>query len=296
MRASIAICTHNRAADLKEALLSLTQQKFQEPFEVIVVDNRSTDRTKQVTLEVQTLMQASVRYVYEERLGLSVARNRAIREAKGEYILFLDDDAAASPDWIGEIVRLFDRDAQVGCVGGKIEPVWEGGAPAWLPEENRTLYSILDYAGEVKEMQAPDIPFGANMGLRASLFQGMAAFREDLGRVGSNLLSSEESELIGRVRSRGWKVIYTPHAFVLHKIPRSRISRKWLLRRIYWQGVSKAVASNGKTADMVKSLLKMFVFLLLAIVFLYDKRRIFRQISRMTYHHGLLRGLLRAVS
>ncbi len=296
MKASIAICTHNRAADLREALLSLAQQKFQESFEVIVVDNRSTDRTKQVTLEVQSLMQAPVRYVYEERLGLSVARNRAIREAKGEYILFLDDDAAASTDWIGEIVRLFDRDAQVGCVGGKIEPVWEGGAPAWLPQENRTLYSILDYADEIKEMQAPDIPFGANMALRVSLFQGMAAFREDLGRIGNNLLSSEESELIARVRAHGWKVIYTPHALVLHKIPRSRISRKWLLRRIYWQGVSKAIASNGKAADIAKSLLKMLAFLLLAIVFLYDKRRIFRQISRMTYHHGLLRGLLRAVS
>jgi len=294
MKASIAICTHNRAADLREALLSLAQQKFQEPFEVIVVDNRSTDRTKQVTLEHQTLMQAPVRYVYEERLGLSVARNRAIREAEGEYILFLDDDAAASADWIGELAGLFDRDPQVGCAGGKIEPVWEGAAPAWLPPENRTLYSILDYADEIREMPAPHIPFGANMAFRKSIFDDMAAFREDLGRVGNNLLSHEEAELIGRIRARGFKVLYTPYASVLHKIPRSRISRKWLLRRIYWQGVSKAVASKGKAGDIVKSLLKMSVFLLLAIVFMYDKRRIFRQISRMTYHHGLLRGLLRA--
>lgn len=294
MIASIAICTHNRASDLREALQSLARQKFPAPYEVIVVDNRSADRTKQVTLEAQAQMQVPVRYVYEERLGLSVARNRAIREAEGEYILFLDDDAAASADWIGEIVRLFERDADVGCVGGKIEPAWEGGAPAWLPAENRTLYSILDYASEIKEMHAPDIPFGANMAFRASLFEHIAAFREDLGRVGSNLLSNEESELIARVRGQGWKVVYTPHASVLHKIPRNRISRKWLLRRIYWQGVSKAVASNGKAADIAKSLLKMAAFLLLAIVFLYDKRRIFRQISRMTYHHGLLRGLLRA--
>lgn len=294
MKASIAICTHNRAADLREALLSLMQQSYQDDYEIIVVDNRSTDHTKQVVMAFRELLATPIRYVYEERLGLSVARNRAIREAGGEYVLFLDDDAAASADWIGELARLFDRDPRVGCAGGKIEPVWEGGAPAWLPPENRTLYSILDYADEIKEMHAPDIPFGANMAFRKSIFDEMPAFREDLGRVGNNLLSNEESELIARVRGRGFKVIYTPYASVLHKIPRSRISRKWLLRRIYWQGVSNAVASKGKAGDFVKSLLKAPVFLLLAIVFMFDKRRIFRQISRMIYHHGLLRGLLRA--
>ena len=345
MKASIAICTLNRAADLKEALLSLLRQSYPDPYEVIVVDNGSTDETRQVVEEYGKLVSIPVRYVYEERLGLSVARNRAIREASGEYVLFLDDDAIASEHWIAEIVALFERNPRIGCVGGKIEPLWEGvpcdeadnratkssrnvqsqeampgmavrlhgegsacsaagaiaqrggklsaGEPPWLPQENRSLYTILDYADDVVEMRAPDVPFGANIAFRKSIFDTVGPFREDLGRKGSNLLSSEESELVERIRTR-YGVYYTPHAVVLHKIPRSRMNRRWLLRRIYWQGVSRAVSSRQKAGLFVLSLLKVPVFLLLSIVFIYDKRRIFRNFSKVVYNNGLIRGVLRA--
>lgn len=292
MKATVAICTHNRADDVKEALLSLLRQDFTDAFEVIVVDNRSTDNTKQVTQEVNQMTSIPIIYVYEERLGLSVARNRALREAKGEYVLFLDDDAVASKEWISGIVSLFESDPRIGCVGGKIIPAWEGAEPTWLLPENRTLYTILDYSDKIVEMQKPSIPFGANVAFRKSVFQSLKPFREDLGRVGSNLLSSEEAELIDRIRSR-FTVYYTPHAWVRHKIPRSRVSRKWLLRRIYWQGVSSAVSSERKSGIFVKSVLKVPVFLLLTIIFFFDKRRIFRNVSKIIYNNGQINGVLR---
>lgn len=292
MKATIAICTHNRAADLKEALLSLLRQNSSYPFEVIVVDNQSTDHTRQVVQEVKLMTTIPITYAFEERLGLSVARNHAIREAQGEFILFLDDDAVASMGWISGIVTLFESDPLIGCIGGKIEPAWEGPEPAWLPMENRTLYTILDYADEIVEMQRPAIPFGANVAFRMSVFESMEPFREDLGRVGSNLLSSEEAELIGRIRSR-YKVYYTPYAWVRHKISSSRMSRKWLLRRIYWQGVSSAVSAERKSGLLFTSLLKVPVFSLLLIIFLFDKRRIFRNISKITFNNGLISGVLR---
>lgn len=292
MKATIAICTHNRAEDVREALLSLLQQNFTDAFEVIVVDNRSTDNTKQVVQEVNQMTNIPIIYVYEERLGLSVARNRAIRESKGEYVLFLDDDAVASKEWISGIVSLFETDPRIGCVGGRIEPAWEVAEPTWLLPENRTLYTILDYSQEIVEMQKPAIPFGANVAFRKSVFHSLKPFREDLGRVGSNLLSSEEAELIDRIRSK-YTVYYTPHAWVRHKIPRSRVSRKWLLRRIYWQGVSRAVSSERKTGIFVKSVLKVPVFMLLAVIFFFDKHRIFRNISKIIYNNGLISGVLR---
>jgi GT2 family glycosyltransferase len=233
-----------------------------------------------------------INYVYEERLGLSVARNHALRKAKGEYVLFLDDDAVASKEWISGIVSLFDSDPQIGCVGGKIEPAWEGAEPTWLLPENRTLYTILDYSDEIVEMKKPALPFGANVAFRKSVFNSLKPFREDLGRVGSNLLSSEETELIDRIRSR-YTVYYTPHAWVKHKIPRSRVSRKWLLRRIYWQGVSSAVSSERKSGIFFKSVLKLPVFLLLTIIFFFDKRRIFRNVSKIIYNNGQINGVLR---
>ncbi|SFS54613.1 glycosyltransferase [Paenibacillus sp. BC26] len=293
MKATIAICTHNRAADVKEALLSLLQQSCKQPFEVIVIDNRSTDHTKQTVLDFRNMVDIQVRYVYEERLGLSVARNRAIREARGEIILFLDDDAKASKDWLADIIDLFDGDPIIGCVGGKIEPAWEGSPPRWLSRDNHSLYSILDYSDDIVEMKEPAIPFGANVAFRMSVFDTMDAFREDLGRVGSNLLSSEEAELIARIRTQ-YSVYYTPHASVLHKIPQSRISRKWLLRRIYWQGVSSAVSSKQKTGIIMKSLVKLPIFLVLTILFLFDKRRIFRNVSKIIYNNGLISGVLRS--
>ncbi|MFD1957525.1 glycosyltransferase [Paenibacillus thailandensis] len=292
MKATVAICTHNRAADVEEALLSLMRQDFAEPFEVIVVDNRSTDHTKQVVQDAGRLTTIPIVYVYEERLGLSVARNRAIREARGDYILFLDDDAVACEGWISGIVSLFESDPRIGCIGGKIEPAWEGEEPNWLLPENRTLYTILDYADEIVEMQKPAMPFGANVSFRMSVFDAMKPFREDLGRVGSNLLSSEETELIDRIRA-SYTVYYTPYAWVRHKIPRSRISRKWLLRRIYWQGVSKAVSSERKAGLFLKSLLKVPVFALLSVVFFFDRRRIFRNVSKIIYNNGLINGVLR---
>lgn len=291
MKASVAICTHNRAGDLREALLSLLQQRYDEAFEVIVVDNNSTDDTLRTVLEFQKIALFPVHYIFEERLGLSVARNRAIREANGEYVLFLDDDAIASPCWIRELAAVFDGDARIGCVGGRIDPVWEGGAPAWLAPENRTLYTILDYADGVVEMARPALPFGANMALRRSALDMDALFREDLGRVGSNLLSSEETELIDRIRER-YAVYYTSRAPVQHKIPRSRISRKWLLRRIYWQGVSRAVSSRSKLRLFALSLVKMPAFVLLSLPVLYDKRRVFRNVSRIVYNNGLISGVL----
>ncbi|MDQ0116091.1 glycosyltransferase [Paenibacillus harenae] len=292
MKATVAICTHNRAEDVREALLSLLRQNFTDAFEVIVVDNRSTDNTKQVVQEVNQMTNIPIIYAYEERLGLSVARNRAIREAKGEYILFLDDDAVASNEWISGIVSLFETDPRIGCLGGRIEPAWEGEEPTWLLPENRTLYTILDYSHEIVEMQKPAIPFGANVAFRKSVFNSLKPFREDLGRVGSNLLSSEEAELIDRIRSQ-YTVYYTPHAWVRHKIPRSRVSRKWLLRRIYWQGVSSAVSSERKTGIFVKSVMKVPVFMLLTVIFFFDKNRIFRNISKIMYNNGLISGVLR---
>ena len=192
-----------------------------------------------------------VRYVREETLGLSVSRNRAIRESRGDYILFLDDDAIARPGWMEAVVALFEKDRSIGCVGGRIDPVWEGGEPDWLPDMFKTLYTVLDYSPVITEMEAPRIPFGANVAFRASLFKQHAPFREDLGRVGSNLLSSEESELIDRIRATH-KVYYTPHAIVDHKIAKSRISRKWFLRRVYWQGISDAARGERGTGYLIK--------------------------------------------
>ncbi|MGN7455227.1 glycosyltransferase [Paenibacillus pasadenensis] len=295
MKVTVAICTHNRAKDTREAVESvLAQQVDESQYEVLVIDNRSTDGTADAIRGIQErpgVGPERVRCIREDKLGLSAARNRAIREARGEYILFLDDDAVARPGWMGAIVDVFERDPAIGCVGGRIDPVWEGGEPDWLPEAFKTLYTVLDFAPRVVEMEAPRIPFGANVAFRAALFREHEPFREDLGRVGSSLLSNEESELIGRIR-RSSTVYYTPHAAVDHKIDRSRISRKWFLRRVYWQGISDAARGGRGAAYMLKQALKIGPSALLLLLSLPNPQKQMVQLRRIQYSNGYIAGRL----
>ncbi|MCM3748272.1 glycosyltransferase [Paenibacillus pasadenensis] len=295
MKVTAAICTHNRARDTREAVLSVLEQQFDEQqFEVLVIDNRSTDGTEAAVRGIQAMPGVGpqrVRYVREEKLGLSVSRNRAIREANGDYILFLDDDAIAKPGWMGAIVDVFESDPSIGCVGGRIDPVWDGGEPEWLPDAFKTLYTVLDYSPRVTEMEFPRIPFGANVAFRASLFRQYEPFREDLGRVGSSLLSNEESELIGRIRQSS-RVFYTPYATVDHKIDRSRISRKWFLRRVYWQGISDAARGGRGAAYLIKQALKIAPSAVLLLFSLANPRKQIVQLRRIQYSNGYIAGRL----
>ncbi|WP_168121085.1 glycosyltransferase [Paenibacillus sp. HB172176] len=296
MKVSVAVCTHNRSRDTAEAVRSVLEGSFdKEELEIIVVDNRSTDDTAHVveSLQQQHPHGDKVHYFLEQKLGLSAARNRAIREATGDFILFLDDDALASPNWAQEIVDVFERDGAIGCVGGRIDPIWEAGEPDWIPEEHRSVFTILDYADHVVEMETPNIPYGANVAFRRSVFLHISPFREDLGRVGTKLLSSEESELIGRMRE-AYKVFYTPHGYVQHKIAKERTTKKWFLKRIFWQGVSDAVRRNDRAGvAMIKHSVRMLQAVAASLPALFQSRRFIRQIVKICYRNGSLMGVLR---
>lgn len=294
MKVTVAICTHNRAKDTGEAIESVLAQSFDgDEIEVVVVDNCSKDNTAEVVTGLSALHGPRIRYIFEEKLGLSVARNRAIREANGDYILFLDDDALASRDWVNHIVSVFESDASIGCVGGRIDPIWEVEEPKWIPEEHRSVFTILDYASTVKEMPAPSIPYGANVAFKRSVFSKMKPFREDLGRVGNNLLSSEESELIARLRQH-YKVYYTPFGSVEHKVAKERTTKKWFLKRIFWQGVSDAVKRGDRSAfAVVKHIIRLLQALASSLLSIFYFKNFSRQIVKICYRNGSLVGILR---
>lgn len=291
MKASVAICTHNRAKDTVEAVQSvLAQESCSFEFEVLVIDNNSKDNTKELFHE--SLWPTQVRYIMESQLGLSYARNRAIREAKGEFILFLDDDALASSGWIQEVINVFERDAAIGCVGGKIDPIWEGGKPDWIPEEIIGLYTLMDFSDHIVEMKPPYFPFGANVSFRKSVFDKIEPFREDLGRVGNNLLSSEESELISRIREK-YKIFYTPYGSVQHKISKSRLNKRWLLRRMYWQGISDATRYNKSSWGLFKHVARIAQAGLLILLCMNNVQKVMSQLVKISYRNGTIVGSFR---
>ncbi|MBP1962950.1 glycosyltransferase [Paenibacillus aceris] len=245
-RVSIVICTYNRANLLQMTLDALPALAAREKAEILIVDNNSTDHTREITKSF-ALRQAgvmSVQYVFEQTQGLSAARNRGIQEAKGDIIAYLDDDAVPCLEWIRTIVDTFDHRPDVCAIGGKIRPRFESERPAWLISALELPYTIVDRGEAVHEYPINKHPFGANMAIRKS-FHDTYLFPTDLGRKGTLLLSGEESWLFEQMKQERKKILYQPSMVVDHFIPDNRLTKDWIKRRYYYQGVTNGSMPKG---------------------------------------------------
>ena len=260
---SVAICTYNRADRLKLALDGLCQQSLPySSFEILVIDNRSTDNTPEVCSQYKSLL-PNLRYLYEPVQGLSKARNTAMQEAHCEYIAYLDDDAIPGKIWLESILHAFQtvQPTPVG-IGGPIIPLWEIDTPDWMHAEMDYLFSIFDCGDQPHWLKFPQFPYGANMAYQRQALLQVGGFCEHLGRKENSLLSCEEHLLNKALARQGGKFYYVPQASVQHWIPKQRISLDWLVRRSHWQGRSEAVVDRlvGKSINRQRweSLSKVF--------------------------------------
>lgn len=231
MRATIAICTYNRSDCLEECIRAVFEQQAEFDYEVIVVDNNSTDGTKSLVNDLQEKY-PSLRYVMEANQGLSFARNRALNEAKGDIVAFIDDDGVAEPGWIAGLVDAFVA-PDVACAGGKIILDLPSEPPSWLDSSLYPYLSAYDGGPEAKETEEV---YGCNFAVHRSTALELGGFSVGFGFTGENLLPGEDIDYCLRVRAAGHKVMYTPSAIVRHKVSRSRLTKEWFLRRTRQQG------------------------------------------------------------
>jgi glycosyltransferase involved in cell wall biosynthesis len=242
---SVAVCTRNRARHLRAALDSLTRQSLSpDRFEVLVVDNGSRDETPAVVRSFG----ARVRGLHEPVAGLSRARNHALARAASPLIAYLDDDAVAEPGWLAALLERFESDPSIGAIGGRTLPAFESPPPRWLHPDLLLCLSVVDWCEAPCELRAPRFLVGANMAFRAAPVRVAGGFRTDLGRVGGNLLSGEEQDLVDRLEAAGHRTWYEPAATVHHHIPTERMTRRWLLARARGQGAADAV--RGSPGDL----------------------------------------------
>jgi glycosyltransferase involved in cell wall biosynthesis len=241
VRISAVVCTHNRAAYLRKALRSLVCQTLaRELYEVVVVDNASADSTREVVAEFGDV--SNLRYLYEPIVGHSRARNAGWRGAKGEYVAYLDDDAVASPEWLEKLVEVFETfEPSPGCVGGKIEAIWEAPRPDWLGDEMLGRLSIFDWSDVPVVVTKDQWLSGCNLALPRELLQAAGGFREDLGRQGTNLRGNDDIDMRQRLDSLGRCTVYHPGIVVGHHASPERLTKKWFRRAAYWQGMSDAI-------------------------------------------------------
>ncbi len=195
MGISVAVATHNRAGELKLTLSSLAGMNSEDQdYEILVIDNASSDQTSEVVHEFLPQFGGRLRYIFEERLGLSHARNRAIAEARHDILGFLDDDVDIEPHWLKRVSEAFES-GDFATVGGRAFLAYQVPRPAWLDEVGECLLTKVDLGTARRSAQSDEL-YGLNLCIRKDWIDRVGSFRTDLGRIGECLLSSEEEELI----------------------------------------------------------------------------------------------------
>lgn len=226
---SVAVCTRDPQA-IAHTLLSLRQQSLaRDAYEVLVIDNGSAAAT---AAALATASEAhGFRYVCEAQAGLSRARNRAIAEARGRYVHFIDDDAVAPAHLLETLLRCF---AEESCevAGGPAHGLWQERPPPWLGPRHWPLLSLSCHGAARRDLHYPEILLGCNMAFRRDCLDGAEPFRVDLGRRGVSLLGNEDREIQRRLAAAGARVVYEPAAYVFHAVGSARMTSAYLERRV----------------------------------------------------------------
>jgi glycosyltransferase involved in cell wall biosynthesis len=250
-RLSIVIATYNRGAALAETLASLAGIESTAPWEVVVVDNNSTDDTRQVVERMAITFPAPLRYLTEREQGRSAALNRGLSEASGSILVTTDDDVRVEPDWLA---RIDEGLAALGCgyIGGRVLPLWGAPRPPWLPDRGGHMWAVialLDF-GPAPIPFATRAPLGVNMAFRREALDRVGGFNPRIGRKAGTLLGQEVREWCLRARDEGISGYYVPDVVVRHVIPAERLQKSYFRRWFYWRGVSRAMLYAEKGVDM----------------------------------------------
>jgi len=243
---SVALCTHNHADRLLRTLAELPGiLPPKAAWELLIIDNASRDATPELLANNAWPAGWTVRVVREEKLGLSNARNRAIQEARGEYIIFIDDDETADPDWLCAFERLIEAQAP-DAFGGRIEVLFEDPRPSWLRDELLGFLGQLNRHMGIAPLSEPGESFyGGNFGFRKRVCQRVGAFDADLGRKGTDNTGGEEVDFYRRLLTAGFKVWWTPEAVIHHRIQTAKLDRRYFLDLHYRQGRMEGRRKRG---------------------------------------------------
>src|SRR3982751_1539278 len=231
---SVVLSTYNRGPLLERALRSvLAQQQPAAPaFELIVVDNNSTDGTRAIVERVAA-EDARVRYVFEARQGLSHARNAGIVQARGAFVAFTDDDVRAEADGLSAIVRAFEEHPAADVVGGRVLPMWPSPPPAWLTRDHWGPLALVDHGEHPIAITSGHSigVVGANMAFRRGVFDAVGVFATDFQRVKDGIGSLEDHEFLLRVYRSGRQGVYDPRIVVHAEVQPNRLDpgyhRRW---------------------------------------------------------------------
>jgi glycosyltransferase involved in cell wall biosynthesis len=254
MKITVILCTYNRCESLATALESVAASTVQASvaWEVLVVDNNSKDRTRQVVEEFQQRYPGRFRYLFEGQPGKSYALNSGIRESDSDVLAFMDDDVTVEPTWLWNLAAPLEN-GEWGGTGGRILAASSFTPPRWMALEGRynlgAILALFDLGD--KNTVLDRAPFGTNMAYRREVFQKYGGFRVDMGPHPDSEMRNEDTEFGRRVMLAGEKLCYEPSAVVYHAVPEARLAKKYFLE--WWfDGGRAAIREAGIRRDLWK--------------------------------------------
>jgi glycosyltransferase involved in cell wall biosynthesis len=231
MKITVILCTYNRCQSLAKALESVAASQLPSSieWEVLVVDNNSTDQTRDMVEDFRRRHPSRFRYLFEPQPGKSYALNTGIREARGDVLAFMDDDVTVEATWLQNLTAPLRNNEWAGA-GGRVLPEQTFSPPRWLSIEGRYAlapFALFDLGKGARELTEP--PFGTNMAYRKAMFSKYGVFRYDLGPRPGSEIRNEDTEFGSRLLAAGERFWYEPSAVVYHSVPDHRLQKNYLL-------------------------------------------------------------------
>lgn len=239
---SVVICTYNRDDIIQGAIESLINQKIDpDSVEIIVVDNNSSDNTANVVQKYK-----NIKYVFESEQGLANARNRGYKEAKGEYVAYIDDDARADSEWLQEIFKILEKKNPVPlAIGGPVHPFYISKKPEWFKDE----YEIRSWGDDPRFLKKGEDFSGSNMIFAKKILEESGGFDHNLGVKGNKLSLGEETSFFQKVWEKYGNegvLYYSPNLIVYHLVPPEKMKLNYFLKRRFKVGQGILYAKFGK--------------------------------------------------
>lgn len=239
---TVIICTYNRAKYIGNLLESVAKNDIEKSaYEIVLVDNNCTDNTREICEAFAEAHQdVNFRYVVEPEQGLSAARNKGIKEAKGDILVYVDDDALVDPPYLRTYAEWFAAHPQTMACGGPIEPLYETEEPSWMsPYTKALLTAWMNYGDKVSEYPRGRYPGGGNAAYRKVVFEQVGLFNTALGRKGGNLMGSEEKDIFDKMHALNMQVLYLPTPVLHHIIPQTKLEPDYFNRLTTQIGISE---------------------------------------------------------
>ena len=317
---TVVISSYNRCDRLHLALDSaLDQVTGGVSYEVILVDNNSTDATRGL-VETYCDRHSNLRYVFEPRQGVSYARNTGLALALSPIIAFADDDVQVARNWIATVKREFDSHPDVDCIGGRVLPRWTAPAPAWLSRDQWMPLALQDYGDNplFVDQTNPLCLVTANLAFRREVFAETGLFSTRLQRVRDGIGSTEDAEFLERFWRTGRRSLYVPDLLVETEVPLERLTkvyhRRWHAGHGHFVAIMRSETmerSAGRLFDVPAHLFKQAIndaAGLLKCELVGDRARAFLHETRLRFFLGFAkkrrrdyldtthRGILREVA